>query len=218
MRRRAGRLFAGPTIGIPNLVDLRVGDIIDSVCTIDGVARIAGLSSRFFLHGLRLPVPPSSTTPGEAGESSSLYSLTGQQVAMTATTPLPSDTTVSVSLTNPKETTWINFKEGTSHLQLADVPGLNLVLDQHAVSRINNLMTIQLNPDTSPLPPSALPMYRDAPLTFTLKTEMKWQYPGKLVLSIGSPVNQRTPSLLYGRSPMCSWTAQDAAGADLDWI
>ncbi|GJM32298.1 MAG: hypothetical protein DHS20C18_12990 [Saprospiraceae bacterium] len=171
-------IFDGQTIAIPQLLVLGVETVVNTFDTNDNIARISAMTSRFFLHGMRLPIPQDMT------KYDALYQLTGQQFPIPA---VAQDDAFSIQLSKPENTDWISFNGAVA------TNSIKIDIDNPMISRINNLNTIQLNPDTSPMPPQSIPMGQESPETFSLKTGINWQYPGKLVLPIGTPIEQTVP-------------------------
>lgn len=174
------KLFTGDSIIVANLNILSVGMVLDRVNKVSNVQRIAGMSSRFFLHGLRLPMPADmSSTEG-------LYHLTEQQISVPT---LAQNDKYSIKLEKTKADSWLSFKQGVDHTSLAVQDELDITVDNNEISRVQNITSIKLNPDTSPLPPSPLKLYKDVNPTYSVASEIKWQYPGKLVLCNNTPTD-----------------------------
>jgi hypothetical protein len=175
-------LFNTDTIVIPDLNVLNVETVVSTFDTTDNIARISAMAARYFLHGMRLPVP------GNLGVTSALYALNGQQFALPA---VKTGDDLSIQLTKTGDTgpnCWMKFDNS------CDSSTLNVKITDNTISRINDLVGITLDPDTSPLPPQPSPMGKSVDETFTLKPGFAWQYPGKLSLPIGTPPNQLATS------------------------
>ncbi len=172
--------FNATSLVVPAITTLGVQDIINQVITRANINRYSSMAARFMLHGLNLPDPSDTTTVKP------LYVLTGQQLAVPA---LNQNDTYNLQLTPGANGSWIS---------LAATP-LLLNVDNHEISRIADLLTLPLTQNTSAQPPAALTMYQDANQTFTLKSTIAWQYPGTLVLPVGTPPAQvvGTPSVWY---------------------
>jgi LysM repeat protein len=168
-------LFAAASLSIPALKVLNVQKMADTFDTTDNIARISGMAARYFLHGMRLPVP------NDMNNVAALYTLTGQQLGLPA---LKTGDKLSIQLTKTSDTgdkCWLQLNNSCT------VNSLDINITDNTISRIQDLSTITLNPDTTPLPPQAMPLGRQTAETFTLKPGFAWQYPGKLALPIGTP-------------------------------
>lgn len=171
--------FAAKEILVPGITTLKVQDVVNQVTTLKHINTYSSMAARFLLHGLNLPDPKDTSL------TKPLYVLTGQQL------PIPKisqNDVYCLELQAPKDS-WITI----------DLSAKSLQVDNHEISRINNLLLQNINQNTSPQPPKALTLYKDAYQTFTLKSQIPWQYPGVLTLPIGSAPNQLvgTPSLWY---------------------
>jgi hypothetical protein len=107
-------------LNIAHLKGLQAGRLLNEIKTTHGLRRTAGMASRFFLHGLRLPT--SGITPlqpcmcciGGADQPTlasecGLYALTGQQFAVP---PLADADTFAFSLDNPAGIPWVSLSGG----------------------------------------------------------------------------------------------------------
>lgn len=172
--------FNSTSLIVPGITTLGVADVIDQVIVLANINSYSSMIARFLLHGLNLPDPANTATVVP------LYVLTGQQLAVPV---LQQNDQYNLQLTPGSGGSWIN---------LAANP-LSLNVDNNEISRIADLLTIDLTQDTSPQAPAPLAMYQDAYLAFTLKSEIPWQYPGTLTLPIGTASGQvvGSPSLWY---------------------
>jgi len=175
-------LFNTNTVVIPNLNVLNVETVVSTFDTTDNIARISAQVARYFLHGMRLPIP------GNLSVTSGLYALNGQQFALP---PVKTGDDLSIQLTKTGDTgpnCWMQFDNS------CDSSTLNVKITDNTISRINDLVSITIDPDTSPIPPQPAPMGKIVDETFTLKPGFAWQYPGKLALPIGTPPIQLATS------------------------
>lgn len=186
---KQAKLFAAASLAIPALKVLNVENVVDTFDTSDNIARISGMTARYFLHGMRLPVPNNITNV------SALYLLTGQQFSLPA---LNIGDKLSIQVTKTTDTgtdCWLKLNDSCS------VTSLNVDINDNTISRIQDLATITLNPDTTLMPPQAMSLGRQTTETFTLKPGFTWQYPGKLTLPIGTPpVQLATQPSIWGFS------------------
>lgn len=190
----ASGLFAAEDIAVPNLIYLSGKMILDGFDTVENVACISAMGSRFFLHGLRLPVPQDDSA------IEGLYTLTGQEQVLP---DLKQGDTYMVEITQSGNLPWLTFAHGAHALQLNSAPTLPVPFTPNDISRIASLRGIAIEPDISPQPPCALPLYQLSNPTFTLKAGLPWQYPDKLVLSQGTPSSDLTV-------PVGIWPFSDA--------
>lgn len=175
-------LFNTNMVVIPDLNVLNVETVVSTFDQTDNIARISAQAARYFLHGMRLPVPGNLTT------TSALYALNGQQFALPT---VKTGDDLSIQLTKTGDTgpnCWMKFDNS------CDSSTLNVKITDNTISRINDLVGITIDPDTTPLPPQPAQMGKWVNETFTLKPGFAWQYPGKLTLPIGTPPNQLATS------------------------
>jgi len=172
--------FNAKSLIVPGITTLFVKDVIDQVIILSNINSYSSMTARFLLHGLNLP------DPSNTAEVKPLYVLTGQQLAVPT---LKQDDKYNLQLTPGTLGGWINLVSNP----------LSLNVDNHEISRINDLLSLTLTQSTSTQPPSPLAMYMDSNLAFTLKSEIPWQYPGTLILPLGTPPAQvvGTQSLWY---------------------
>ncbi|MFT6502963.1 MAG: hypothetical protein ACJASQ_003095 [Crocinitomicaceae bacterium] len=189
--------FNADSLKVPGINTLSVSDLIDQVIVLANVNSYSSMTARFLLHGLNLP------NPDDIEEVKPLYELTGQQRAVPT---LQQGDDYNIQLTQGANGDWINLA----------VNPLSLNVDDNEISRINDLLTIDLTQNTSTQPPAQLTMYQDAYVAYTLKSEIPWQYPGNLTLPIGTPPDQvvGTPSLWY--FPNSLTTALQEATSNLE--
>lgn len=158
----------------------KVSDVVDSAVTAS-VQSIAGMASRFMLHGLRLPPPPDASV----GTTKPLYVLTGQQIAIPL---LKKGDKYSVLLQNPN-VSWISMIAATNNT-------LTITIDDNEIQHINDIAGTSFDP-TLTQGPSALINYNDTPQTFSLGSPALWQYPGDYYTGISNePVLWKLPSNL----------------------
>ncbi len=158
----------------------KVSDVVNSAVAAS-VQSIAGMASRFMLHGLRLPPPPDASV----GTTKPLYLLTGQQIAIP---PLKKGDKYSVLLQNPN-VSWINMVASTNNT-------LTITIDDNEIQHINDIAGTSFEP-TLTQGPSALINYNDTPQTFSLGSPALWQYPGDYYTGISTePVLWKLPSNL----------------------
>lgn len=172
--------FQAEVLIVPGITNLQVTDVVSQVIIAENINSYSSMTARFLLHGLNLPDPNNSE------EVKPLYVLTGQQLPVPT---LKQGDDYNLQLTPSATGTWIN---------LASNP-LSLNVDDNEISRIADVLTIDLTQSTGTQAPGPLQLYMDAYLTYTLKSEIPWQYPGTLILPVGTPPSQvvGTPSLWY---------------------
>ncbi len=172
-------LFNASAVSVPSLQVLGVTDLVNTFDTSDNIARISGMTSRYFLHGMRLPVPQDLQTV------SALYLLSAQQFAVPLDIKVADKFSIQLNRTEiPEGRCWLKLNDSCTDKIL------DIEIKDTTISRILDLATIQLDPDTVPLPPQPLPLGKVADETFTLKPGFGWQYPGSLQLPIGTPPDQ----------------------------
>jgi hypothetical protein len=163
-----------------------VQDLLRAVRTPDVIGQLAGMSSRFLLHGLRLPAPVAATTLGTVAP---FYVLSGQQFDLPA---LQAGDNYQVQLAKAASTNWLTFGGSTTDLVLpAPIP-------DDEIMRIADITKAagQFVRDTtaSPVP---LPNYTDHPQLFTLGNPAQWRYPGTYFDGVsGNPTLLKLPATL----------------------
>ncbi|UOQ70182.1 LysM peptidoglycan-binding domain-containing protein [Hymenobacter cellulosilyticus] len=176
--KQQGLFSAGVTsITIPSLQVLNVKTVVDTFDTSDNIARISGMAARYFLHGMRLPVP------GQLSSTAPLYGLSGQQFPLPV---LKAGDALSIRLGKTGDTTEPCFIQlnGSCATTSLDIP-----ITEADISRIQSLAAVPFDPGATPLP---LPLGKTTGQTFTLKPGINWQYPGTLALPVGTPPAQLT--------------------------
>lgn len=178
---KAAALFKGPSIIVPSLQSIQVQTIADQVGHMDNVMRISGMSSRYMLHGMRLPDPASLHVQVP------LYGLTGQQVYVPAN--IQATDTYSLNMVNAKSSHWIEMNGVPLEQQGSTT--LTVVIDSEEITRIQRMLKVKLEPDTTPLPPQVLLPYSMIHQTYPLKGDIAWHYPGVLPLPLGEQSKQK---------------------------
>ncbi|MHA7056094.1 TorF family putative porin [Aquimarina sp. M1] len=160
---------------------MKVSDMITEVITTENVGQLNGMASRFMLHGLRLPEPPTV----DSGVTEPLYVLTGQQ--WTVSDKIKTTDTYQVNLLN-SGAAWINF--------IKPIDGkLEVIIDSDAIQRTINLRTNVLDPSIISGYPKAITNFKDTPQNFSLGGNTEWNYPGDFFNGIVTkPTLWKTPS------------------------
>ncbi len=158
------------TLSLPDLTSLSVGSLFAETQHCQSLEHLAGMTSRFLLHGLRLPGPAGSEAPGE---DVPLYALTGQQHV------LPENLTgLTVTLEKDASDAWIELQNAADPTRLvvpADATEQQRIDAVRAYARRHGVV-----PDVRYLGPA--PVFRDDPATFPLRDNIPWQNGGRIVL------------------------------------
>ncbi|MBN2306188.1 MAG: hypothetical protein JXQ72_17020, partial [Anaerolineae bacterium] len=162
-----------------------VGTLLQAANGTEHAARIAGMSARYLLHGLRLPDPAHMATHRP------LYDLTGQQVVVPS---LKAGDQFSFTLTHAPD--WIIFNGAALDPAKPDTARLAVMLDKAAISRANALTSIPFSPRLERGTPQPLPAGRLVERLFTLKSDIAWQYPDEQD-SAPRTIWQLSPALLH---------------------
>ncbi|MEO9527788.1 MAG: hypothetical protein ABJG32_10465, partial [Roseibium sp.] len=125
-------LFEAGTNTVLNLVYLPrfpVSTLLAEVQRTGTISHLSGMTSRYYLHGLRLPT--AKITPKEPGmwvtdsggtltlpDFAGLYALTGQQIGVEALPTAP----LSLNLTVPGTVPWLSFAGGATQLSFEVTP------------------------------------------------------------------------------------------------
>ncbi len=200
---------ADPNLNVPGLAQYQAGALIDESRRVLALQDVSAMTSRFYLHGLRLPTEGLtakadgllvSGSPGDYHypDQLGLFALTGQAF------PLPNnigDTgagTFTFSLTRGATEGWLSFQQqgGTTlQFELTDSGDLDRYKDVRDFALKNWLSTgmsslAQL--DTAQAKPSSLP----------LSQQIFWQTPATITLphQTITPASQQT----------CLWTFPDS--------
>lgn len=136
--------------------------VLDGINNSGTVQNIAGATSRYLLHGMRLPVPPSITN-----EAKPLFEISGQQVTVPST--LKKGETYQLTIL-PGKATWITFNGGSSNP--------SETLSDNEIQRVLDTKGVELKPSIVEGYPKPLATYKDVAQTFTFKSNTLWQYPG----------------------------------------
>lgn len=140
------------------------------------VQQLAGMASRFMLHGLRLPQPPDV----RSGEIQPLYVLTGQQFSIPS---LSQGDRFNIQLTKSTNTTWIHFVQPTDGT-------LQVSLNNAEIDRIGAFNRLMLDPSIVDGYPKAIVNFDDAPQKYSLNDPQNWDYPATYF-----PDSDQTPTL-----------------------
>ncbi len=130
------------TIKIPDVPKMNIKDIVDALLEGETHSKVSGMTSRFFLHGLRLPAPEQKgpTDPITAtGPMTGLYQLTGQQVPglVPESVPVQNEDKIRATIHFKKEkpVDWIAFYESATLASFNELRAMNLPAeDIHALN------------------------------------------------------------------------------------
>ncbi|OQP40748.1 hypothetical protein A4H97_14100 [Niastella yeongjuensis] len=142
--------------------------LVNNTITPANVQQLGGMSSRFLLHGLRLPAPPDAAT----GVIQPLYQLTGQQLVLPPALKLKDQ--YSLLLSKPAADAWIVFAGGVGNTTLT------ITIDDNEIQRIIDVGRTLLSPSLQAGSPAPIVNYNDIPQAFTIGSPAVWQYPGAL--------------------------------------
>lgn len=129
---------------------------------------IAGMASRFLLHGLRLPTPsdknPEDTLP--------LYVLTGQQWTIPLKREKEEQVHIITLSRKEEDREWLSIGDGESSLEI--------VIDGELSERNERMAAIHFEPSVTKGYPRAITNRIVIPQSFSLGMNIHWEYPGKL--------------------------------------
>jgi hypothetical protein len=174
-------LYKEANISLPQLVILPLKKIICQIYNRNNLSKIAGMISRFLLHGLRLPNNKSE----DKYNTSPLYELIGQQIDIP---DLHQNDKYSIMLIN-ENNNWCSLNNRN------DSQTLQVDIDNHEISRINALKSLNINFDSYILQLKPLPVAKLLPITIPVNSYTPFYYPGSLNLSIGTQIPQITPTI-----------------------
>jgi len=151
--------------------------LLDELNNGDPFENLAGMTSRFLLHGLRLPTftDDNPTITGFAP----VYVATGQQFDITIQRPASAAVEVSptlIQLSKPNDLSWIRLIDNPVETVDGDTltPNLDYTFDDALISSILQLSETSENslPSASP---ALLDLYRSTPQRYTIRKQIKWQ-------------------------------------------
>lgn len=189
-----------PVLKLPSLECSSMSAIVAQMLKGNAINQLSGMSSRFLLHGLRLPVTADLHFPSGAPcigtDYCSLYRLTGQQF------PLPAaftSTDYPITLKTTGNTyNWLSF--GSDNATQIDV-----VLQQadEVETLITNVLSYAIKTGIKPnvLSLEPLPVYAESGATFTLRTATKINTAQVMNLPSGGDVPQGISPLIWGFPP-----------------
>ncbi|HEY9830978.1 MAG TPA: LysM domain-containing protein [Stenomitos sp.] len=134
---------------------------------------IAGMASRFLLHGLRLP-DWTGDQPSPNRPTIPLYRATGQQFNLAANVGTDFAITLSKSASNLN---WITFEDYVNdETTKQNSPTLQYFLTSALVRLISELNAVASSrvPELLPLNPAFLPLYEDVPRRFNIQQKTDW--------------------------------------------
>lgn len=172
-------LFASETLDIANLTQYKVGELIKEIQATQGLQHLSGMTSRYYMAGLRLPtdgISPLQKGMWVTGNSpadyklppfAGLYALTGQQFPIPA---LNTTDTFNVTVGNGG-LGWLTFSgPNPANLTIAVAPGsdsanqITLVKTYATSNRLDTAMSfLGMNG-----------MFNTKPATYSFSTQVDW--------------------------------------------
>ncbi|QHS63654.1 LysM peptidoglycan-binding domain-containing protein [Chitinophaga agri] len=172
-------LFAGETLDIANLTQYKVGELIKEMQATQGLQHLSGMTSRYYMAGLRLPtdgisplqkgmwVTGTSVNDYKLPPFAGLYALTGQQFPVPA---LNTTDTFNVTIGNGG-LGWLTFTGADpANLTIAVAPGsdsANQITLVKAYATSNRL-------DTGMSFLGMNGMFNTKPATYSFSTQVDW--------------------------------------------
>jgi len=170
---------ANPALDIANLTQFKVGELIKEIQATQGLQHLSGMTSRYYLAGLRLPtygITPekkgmwvTGEKPGEykLPEFAGLYALTGQQFAIPDLTD-KDDFNVNFENGGLK---WLNFENSDpTKLQISIKPNTD---DTKQINLVKNYATAN-KLDTGLTFLGLRGMFETKEATYTFNSEIQW--------------------------------------------
>ncbi len=185
------------TLDLPPLEYLEVENILNELIRGGKIMSLAGMSSRYALHGLQLPITEDITfptgAPCEEGSNCGVYKMTGQQWK------LPNkftDDTYSFDIIKPEEFSWITFND-------TEEDTLNVKLGEDSIILIEDVLgSAQENgvqPDVVSL--DIMPFAEENAGNYAFKSYMEWQSASPITLPYGSLGDQTNATPLIWNFP-----------------
>lgn len=188
-------LFDTASLGIANLEQFKVGELLKEIQATQGLQHLSGMTSRYYLAGLKLPVD--GVTPNFSGmwveddggnlsygnlEFAGLYALDGQQFAIPE---LVEGKNFDITFSKPDSLSWFDFAGKTpDEMVIEIVPGsedairINKVIDYAITNKLDTGLTFLGVADL-----------------FTNK-EASYPYTSEIIWNAAAPI-----SLPYGGTP-----------------
>jgi len=184
-----------PYLDVPHLVQFQVAELIAEAQRALALQHLSGMTSRYYLHGLRLPTE--GITPKQTGmwvrndsdtlelpPKAGLYALTGQQF------PLPDiqgEAAFKITFDRAGGPDWLLFPSGTDQLSIELAPGSR---DATRIQKVAHYaQNNRLDIDLTQL--GAEPMYESELVSYPFTSALVWQ----------SAADIKLPYLLNGQPP-----------------
>ena len=195
----------GVKITIPDVPQLKIADLCRGLKESPLLNTAAGMTSRFFLQGLRLPYPQDTDDMSKVWSEATdlttypLYALTGQEYQLPET--IAPDYTIT--LTQTRSAPWLQIPAQAAELPVG--ASLPLALQPDEISQITDLRSLVFQPEITLL--TRLPLYAYSPQRFALQEIQHWQVaalPGQSCLAetvqaSGEPILLPLPDTLQQR-------------------
>ncbi|WP_424100036.1 Calx-beta domain-containing protein [Moorena producens] len=217
--------------GVDENGTITLGTLLNNFNGGESFQSLAGMTSRFLLHGLRIPTFTGSTTTVNGQQAA--YIATGQQFTVTVTrTPPATDgdsetvtiTPNEIRLFKPDTLTWIRLIDDPSENSDSATltPELNYPFPDSApyntietIKQLDTAATSGILPTTSPNIPTVVGLYNPTNQQYTIRQKtywnesinatsnnLLWELPSGLCDYLKSKSDQTSLTLLYNQQPV----------------
>ncbi|NEO68810.1 Calx-beta domain-containing protein [Moorena sp. SIO3H5] len=234
--------------GVDENGQITLGNLLNNFNGGESFQSLAGMTSRFLLHGLRIPTFTDNTTTIDGQQAA--YLATGQQFTVTVTRTAPAtdgdSETVTITpneirLSKPDMLTWIRLIDDPSENSDSETltPELNYPFPDTAP--YNTIETIKqfdaaassgILPTTSPNIPTVVGLYNPTNQQYTIRQKtywnesinaatinnLLWELPSGLCDYLKSKSDQTTLTLLYNQQPVQDGETLNTAEIDPGYI
>lgn len=187
------------TLDLPPLEYLEVENVLNELIKGGKITSLAGMSSRYALHGLQLPITEDITFPDGApctqGTTCGVYKMTGQQWQ------LPDEflagTPYSFDIVKPDDLSWITFNgtdENTLTVIIDEEAGVPLITDVIDYARKNGAQPVVISLEI-------MPFAEENAGNYAFKSYMEWQSASPVALPYGSLGDQAVVTPLIWNFP-----------------
>ena len=175
-------------LDLPPLEYLEVENILNELIRGGKISSLAGMSSRYALHGLQLPITEDISFPDGApcteGSTCGIYKMTGQQWNLP--NEFVAGTPYSFDIIKPDDLSWITFNnstENTLKVTIDEEAGVPLINDVRNFAQQNGIQ-----PDILSL--EIMPFAEENAGNYAFKSYMEWQSASPVTLPYGNLNNQ----------------------------
>ena len=191
-----GLFSEGTRLLVPMLEEMQVDALVAKLIENRAFDNLAGMLSRFFLSGLRIPAKGETT-----GERLSLFEATGQTFAVDS---FVAEDAITLKINTQNKSNpnlqWLRFEDNVAK-------ETTYTFNQDNINSIQQLSESTLLPGLTMVPQADVLRYKKAPKTFTLPEQVTWQNPDASTQSPNCYIwnfSGKLQQLLYNQSGLNS--------------